>query len=234
MGNQFEDGDLSGVTISDLFRHLATDAVGATARKDYCRGSAARFENLAAWLAVDAWLGAGDTENTNVPQGPIDPERGRAFMAASLVAQMTSELISGAVLLLEDENEYACAGLVRQLIECEYLFRAFKLDFSDATKWLDAPPSAKQDFSPANLRKIGGFDHVEYSNHCAAGGHPRVAGRYLLPLPRAMAAVGTVKKRDRDEVNLMLWMDFALHCDRAWLAFVQLLVQGSGPSLVDT
>ena len=216
----------STVTISDFFRHLAVDEQGAEARKTYCAEISRLTENLAAWLAVDAWIGAGDVKDTSAAAPPpTTPERRRAFIASSLVAQMSSELINGSVLLLRDGNEYACSGLVRQLIECEYLFRAFQLDFAQATKWLDSPPSAKYDFSPGNLRKIGGFDHVEYSNHCEAGGHPRAGGRHLLELSRLMTCLGSAKKRHRNEVNLMLWMDLALHCDRTWGALARLLSQ---------
>ncbi|MGI8948103.1 MAG: hypothetical protein ACR2FV_09070 [Ornithinimicrobium sp.] len=138
---------------------------------------------------------------------------------------MSAELIKGSVTLLHEGNEYACAGLLRQLIECEYLFRAFQLDFEFATRWLNAPPSAKYDFSPGNLRKIGGFGHEEYSNHCEAGGHPRAGGRHLLELERLAADLGRKERREHGEVNAMLWMDLALHCERTWRALTGLLSQ---------
>lgn len=217
--------DLASVTIRDFFRFLATDKQGAEARKVYCREVAEAAENLSSWLAVDAMLGAGDTRDLKTDEPSISPERRRAFVAVSLVAQMSSELVKGSVTLLLEGNEYACSGLIRQLIECEYLFRAFQINFSDATKWMNAPPSAKYDFSPANLRKIGGFDHEEYSNHCEAGGHPRPGGRHLLELQRLMSDLPRTDGRERDEVNLMLWLDLALHCERTWKALVGLLAQ---------
>lgn len=215
----------AGSTIRDFFRSLATDEHGAEARKVYCDEVAELAAGLSSWLAVDAWLGAGDTGARGVDERSINDERRRAFIASSLVAQMSSELIKGSITLLREGNEYACSGLVRQLIECEYLFRAFQLDFAHATKWLDAPPSAKYDFSPANLRKIGGFDHEEYSNHCEAGGHPRAGGRHLLETDRRMVGPKSTERRERDEVNVVLWMDLALHCKRTWTALTGLLAQ---------
>lgn len=217
--------DLAKITIRDFIRFLATDDQGAEARKVYCREVAELAANLSSWLAFDAFLGAGDVKDPGFEDLSISPGRRRAFMAASLVAQMSSELIKGSVSLLHEGNEYACFGLVRQLIECEYLFRAFQLDFAAATRWLDSPPSAKYDFSPGNLRRIGGFDHEEYSNHCEAGGHPRPGGRHLLELDRLMKDLTRTDRRHRDEVNLLLWMDFALHCERTWRALTGLLSQ---------
>ena len=216
--------ELASVTIREFFRYLAIDEAGAEARKAYCSEIAEVADDLSSWLAVDALFGAGDSKDPRVETASINPERGRAFVASSIVAQMSSELIKGSTTLLREGNEYACCGLVRQLIECEYLFRAFQLDFELATKWLDAPPSAKYDFSPSNLRKIGGFDHEEYSNHCEAGGHPRAGGRHLLRLERAVADLGRTEKR-QDDLNAMLWMDLALHCERSWRALTELLSQ---------
>lgn len=215
--------DLAGVTIRDFFRFLAIDEAGAEARKIYCQEIAEVVANVSSWIAVDAMAGAGDTKDPTAQESSISPERGRAFVAVSSVAQMSCELIKGSVTLLRNENEYAAAGLVRQLIECEYLFRAFQLDFADATKWLDASPSAKYDFSPGKLRKIGGFDDEEYSNHCEAGGHPRAGGRHLLELERLVADLQHARKRESNEVNVMLWLDLALHCDRTWRALDRLL-----------
>jgi hypothetical protein len=218
----------STVTISDFFRYLATAEQGGEARKVYCGAIEVLIGNLSAWLGVDAWLGAGDTtETSKKDHPPIDPERRRGFIAAGLVAQMSAQLIKGSVLLLREGNEYASAGLMRQLIECEYLFRAFQLNFADATKWLDAPPSAKHDFSPRNLRQIGGFDHEEYSNHCESGGHPRAAGQHLLQLPRLMQDLENKvagRPLTGDDMNGMLWMDLALHCERTWKALTNLLL----------
>ncbi len=58
------------------------------------------------------------------------------------------------------------------------MFRAFGLDFKDAKKWLDDDPAAaKADFKPYKLRKIGGFDDVEYYNEVFSPGvHTQLTG----------------------------------------------------------
>lgn len=82
-------------------------------------------------------------------------------------------------MLLRNGNDYGASALVRQLIECEYLLRAFRLNFADAARWHDANDSERWDFKPSKLREVGGFDRKEYADHCEAGGHPHPRGRRL-------------------------------------------------------
>lgn len=215
--------DLSSITIFDFFAYLVADDDAATARESYCEVVAAQIANVAAWLGVDAWLGAGDVADTgaDVEQASADPTRRRSFVAVGLVAQIASELVSGALLLFRNGNQYGGSALVRQLIECEYLLRAFRLNFDDAARWHDANDSDRWDFKPSKLREIGGFDRKEYADHCEAGGHPHPAGRALLDLERAMQALAP-NSRKLDVVRL-LWVDFALHCDRVWRALSDVL-----------
>lgn len=165
-------------------------------------------------------------KDTSSPEqhGP-DPARGRSFVAVGLVAQISAELVSGAQLLLRNRNEYGASALVRQLIECEYLLRAFQLNFAEATRWLDANDSDRWDFKPSKLREIGGFDRKEYAGHCESGGHPHPMGSRLLQLPRAIDDLQRAvsgESRDLDSTRA-LWLDFAFHCERTWRVLIDVL-----------
>jgi hypothetical protein len=164
-----------------------------------------------------------DTTSTDLEEP--DPIRRRSFFAVGLIAQIGSELVSGALLLFRNGNEYSAFALIRQLIECEYLLRAFRLNFADAARWHDANDSERWDFKPSKLREIGGFQREEYAHHCETGGHPHPAGRQLLELPRAMDQLQRVVSGDTRDLDTtrVLWLDFAFHCDRTWMALTDLL-----------
>lgn len=214
------------LTILDLFAYLVDDDDAAAARERYCDVVSSALENVASWLAVDAWLGAGDVQDTSAgDQAEADPVRRRSFVAIGLVAQISSELVSGALLLFRNGNQYAASALVRQLIECEYLLRAFRLNFVEAARWHDANDTERWDFTPSKLRKIGGFDRKEYADHCESGGHPHPSGRHLMELPRSMGKLErgvSGEPRALDTVRA-LWLDFTFHCDRTWRALTDLL-----------
>lgn len=221
-----EGRDPASLTILDLFAYLVADDDAATARERFCEVVASQIDNVASWLGVDAWLGAGDVQDTgSSDQEEPDAARHRSFVAVGLVAQISSELASGALLLFRNGNEYSASALVRQLIECEYLLRAFRLDFADAAKWHDASDRERWDFKPSKLREIGGFDRKEYADHCQTGGHPHPAGRQLLELPRLMAKLQQAVSSDTSDLDTtrVLWLDFAFHCDRTWRALTDIL-----------
>jgi len=215
------------MTILDFFTELVDDDEAAAARERYCDTIGEALRNVGSWLEVDAWLGAGDVGEADLNEPPRpDLTRRRSFAAAALVAEISGELVCGALLLLRDGNEYAASALVRQLIECEYLLKAFRLDFAEAARWHDANDTERWDFSPKKLRKIGGFDDKEYANHCSTGGHPNPAGRPLMELPRAMGDLERKVTGTTNQLDLVraLWLDLAFHCDRTWRALVELLV----------
>ncbi len=166
-GVSLEDRDPASLTIFDFFAYLVADDDAAAARERFCEVVATEIGNVASWLGVDAWLGAGDVQDTSSTDlEEQDPTRRRSFFAVGLVAQISSELVSGALLLFRNGNEYSASALIRQLIECEYLLRAFGLNFADAARWHDANDSERWDFKPSKLRNIGGFDRKEYADHC--------------------------------------------------------------------
>lgn len=123
-------------TILDFFKYLVDDDDAADAREHFCEVVNEQIANVASWLAVDAWLGAGDVRDTNFErQSEPDPTRRRSFVAVGLVAQISSELVSGALLLFRNGNQYAASALVRQLIECECLVLSVVLDGDARRVW---------------------------------------------------------------------------------------------------
>lgn len=180
MTHEDRELDPASTTIFDFFSYLVADNDAKIAREHFCGVVASELENTASWLGVDAWLGAGDMRNPSSTDGEgpdADPDCRISFAAVGLVAQISSELVSGAFLLFRDGNHYSALALVRQLIECEYLLRAFRLNFTDAARWYEANDSERWDFKPSKLRQIGGFDHKEYADHCeAVATHTRRVG----------------------------------------------------------
>jgi hypothetical protein len=221
-----EEAELAAMTIVELFGQLVDDDDAAGARERYCETVSSALENVGSWLEVDSWVGAGDVEDAEANDSPTaDPIRRRSFAAVALVAEISSELVSGALLLFRSGNEYAASALVRQLIECEYLLQAFRLNFAEAARWHDANDKERWDFTPSKLRKIGGFDRKEYGDHCEAGGHPHPSGRQLMELPRAMGDLERAASGRTEALNTVraLWLDFTFHCDRTWRALADLL-----------
>ena len=217
---------LSSTAILELFKHLVENEEAAVAREHFCEVVSDQMTNVGSWLGFDAWLGAGDIEDAGVPQdAEPDVTRRRSFIAVGLVTQISSELVSGALLLFRNGNQYGASALIRQLMECEYLLRAFRLNFGDAAKWLDANKEDRWEFTPKKLRKIGGFDRGEYANHCESGGHPHPRGGLLLDLTRKMHGLQLAVEGNANHVDFVrgLWLDFAFHCDRAWRAVADVL-----------
>lgn len=123
--------------------------------------------------------------------GPVDLR-----MACSVVIQFGGRLASGAVSLGQQENWYAAAVLVRQLVEVEYLVRQFRQDSNQALRWLTASgEELRASFRPAQMsNRAGGFRHEEYRAHCDFGGHPSPGAHSMLPgghFPRHLPPFGT-------------------------------------------
>jgi hypothetical protein len=121
------------------------------------------------------------------------------------VTQIGGELSQGAAQLLKEGNLYAGAALIRQIVEVEYLARAFAAQHEKASIWLRADRTERLKFwSPARLRKGSRrFLASDYWNHCELGGHPTTRGMALLP--------------DHVRINsALLWVDLAGHLSSIW------------------
>lgn len=106
----------------------------------------------------------------------------RRAIAAAI--QMGGETARGAVALMRDNNRYAAAALIRQMVEIEYLLCLFALDTSEPSRWASFDLDAvRKEYQPARMRERCGahFRTSEYSIHCQIGGHPRFAAGYVLP-----------------------------------------------------
>src|SRR6266545_6252131 len=114
-----------------LYRETLLDPDLRALRESFCRTTAASLTNMAGWLGFDFWDGDFDVA-TAANRSGADPKRHVAFRAAAAVIEMASELVSGAVALLDNGQRFAASALIRQLLETEYLLKAFLLDFADA------------------------------------------------------------------------------------------------------
>lgn len=137
---------------------------------------------------------------------------------------MAGELSEAAVMALDGAHGYACAALVRQLVEVEYLAWAFSDEPEDAARWLRSSPSRlDRHFKPSEMRKRAGdrFDHREYRTHCALGGHPNPRGAHMLVDHYAQIAG-----------NRWLWIDLGQHLERVWAYVLRALEAQDWASVV--
>ena len=98
-----------------------------------------------------------------------------AVVSISRLASIASELLSGSADLIADGRVYAGSALLRQLVEVEYLARAFSENSDEATRWLRSDKQQRMRFfSPRKLREAsdGFFRDGDYAWHCEMGGHP--------------------------------------------------------------
>ncbi len=104
-------------------------------------------------------------------------------VAISLLLRIASKLVSASSDLFANDNQYAAAALLRQLVEIEYLAWAFETRDKDGERWLRSTKSERHSFfSPAKIRKAaeGKFRGIDYSYHCELGGHPVPGSSALL------------------------------------------------------
>lgn len=203
--------------VREALRSELTDDDNVSARRRYASTIATLLANVASWLAVDSWLGGGKAH-----KGDPSPEFGAAFnefRAVATVVSMCSELASASVTANESDQVYAVAAIVRQLIECEYLLTLFLDDLDNARRWrASTPEEIRAEFTPAKMRKLGGFANEEYWRHCDNGGHPNPTGERLLqwldPARRTWPYV-------REELSI----DLGLHLYRIWKVVDRLLVE---------
>lgn len=125
------------------------------------------------------------------------------------IAQIGGELAKGAIQLLQAENLYAASALMRQLVEVEYLTKAFETENEVAAGWLRANRTERIKFwSPERLRRRAGgvFIQTDYWHHCDRGGHPTREGMSLLPGHTIMNSG-------------YIWVDLTGHLKSIWTSF---------------
>lgn len=186
-----------------MLSEAENDAAGAERRVELCRALAETFRETGDLL----WIG-GNLLGPDRASGSSPFDFGSdAAVGLATVIQIAGELTSGAVVLLEQDNLYAAAALIRQLVEIEYLAWAFAEDDEQAEAWLRSTHDERLKFWQARdlRRRSGGrFRSADYARHCERGGHPT---------PDAMALLPDHSRRD----SLMLWwFDLALHGASTW------------------
>ena len=183
--------------------HALNDA-GANARREQtCQALAAAFREVGRMLWVGGYLVGSDR-----PAGRSPYQFGSdATVGLATLAQVAGELTVGAVILLQRDNLYGAAALIRQLVEVEYLAWAFAEDEEEATRWLRSTRDERLKlWQPKRLRERsrGRFRATDYGRHCERGGHPT---------PDAMALLPDHSRRDSPS----LWrFDLISHTASAW------------------
>lgn len=190
--------------LGTLLEPLLADANAQQAREDFCdtASSGLALVGQRAWVS-GALLGPDRASGIS----PFD-HGSDARVGLALVAQIGGEVARGAVLLLRQENRYAAAALVRQLLEVEYLAAVLAEGADDlAAEWLRSDRDARMRFwSPARLRERARrrFLPSDYHHHCELGGHPTPRSGSLLPDHESAL---------RAE---FLWVDLAGHLAAVW------------------
>jgi hypothetical protein len=131
---------------------------------------------------------------------------GSAFGA---VTEMAAELGSAAAELARAGRLYAASALVRQLLECGYLFDLAAESPEELSRWYRGDHrDLRTEFTPVKLRRRSttGFTDSEYRTHCERGGHPHRLGEHLLRNPSG-------------DTGFAFWADLALHTADTWRLF---------------
>jgi hypothetical protein len=147
-------------------------------------------------------IGGGPTKT----QDPDLKDTLERTLGLACVVQIGGELGVACVKLLETDQFYASFALVRQLVECEYLCRAFAQDQAEARKWLNTTRAERLKFwSPKHMRKRseGEFRDKDYAVHCEVAGHPTPRAFGLLRASRTMRG------------NL-IWLELTVHLSNIW------------------
>lgn len=172
-------------------------------REQTCQALAVGFREVGRLL----WVG-GSLIGSDRPAGRSPYQFGSdATVGLATLAQVAGELTEGALILLQRDNLYGAAALIRQLVEVEYLAWAFAEDEQEATAWLRSTRDERMKlWQPKRLRERsrGRFRATDYGRHCDRGGHPT---------PDAMALLPDHSRRDSPS----LWrFDLITHTASAW------------------
>jgi hypothetical protein len=189
--------------LRELFAAAEADPVAQAAREQLCRTLAQAFARVGLALWTGGALIGGDRPGGLSPFGFGSD----ATVGLATIIQIAGELTAGAIGVLEHDNLYAAAALIRQLVEVEYLAWAFGSDEQEAERWLRSTPNDRMKmWQPRHIRKRsdGRFRGSDYSGHCERGGHPTPTALSLLPDHSAR------------ESGALWWFDLASHGVSVW------------------
>ncbi len=195
------------MTDRDTARRLVGEAVAdeasRIAREGLCRKLATTFCAAGKLLWTGGYMLGTDRRDGQSPFGFGSD----ATVGLALVVEIAGQLLSGAVTLLERENLYGAAALLRQIVEIEYLAWAFAEDQQEAMMWLRSTADERRRlWRPQDLRKRSGdrFRASDYRGHCERGGHPTPEATLLLP------------SHGRQLWSELWWLDLAEHGVSTW------------------
>lgn len=192
-------------SVSRLLEELADDPAAIASRLAVCEAVATALSRVGHLLWLTGYIVGPDRKSG---ASPFKFGNDGAVGLAT-VAQIGGELARGAIQLLQADNLYAASALTRQLVEVEYLARAFESENEVAAEWLHADREARKEFwSPEQLRRRAGgvFLRTDYWHHCDRGGHPTREGMSLLPGHAGMNPG-------------YIWVDLATHLTGIWTSF---------------
>jgi len=186
-----------------LLRTLGDDDTARAARIALCEAIAVGLARVGQLLWVSGAI-IGPHRVSGESRHGFGDDR---VVGVATVAQIGGELARGCINLLQAENRYAAAALVRQLFEVEYLAHAFAGEHESAAAWLRADHAERRTFwTPQKLRARadGAFINEHYWSHCELGGHPTTEGMGLLPDHSSGIDIA------------LFWVDLAGHLTSIW------------------
>lgn len=157
----------------------ATDQASMAFRRELAQLMVTAFGEVGTILRVEGHLIGDGRVSGSSPFGNGDDRK----VSAGYLCNLTGSLQAGVLVLVDEDNAYAAAALVRQMVEAEYLLWAFVSNHDDAALWLNSTREERlKMWQPAHLRKRakGHFRDMDYWRHCNFGGHPTPDGVQLL------------------------------------------------------
>ncbi|MGH2971103.1 MAG: hypothetical protein ACRDLE_02990 [Gaiellaceae bacterium] len=203
----------------EQFEEAASASPGPELREEVSREVARTLARLGELLWVSGYIVGPDRAAGRSPFGDD------ATVGFATVVQVGGELVAGAITLLERENVYAAAALIRQVVEVEYLAWAFSEDRDEAATWLRSSREERLKFwQPSHVRErsAGRFRATDYHRHCESGGHPTPAASCLLP--------GHSKRTS----SSLWWFDLSQHAASIWTYIERTLPDLDWPELIDS
>jgi hypothetical protein len=187
----------------ELFREGMMNEEAQEARERLCRrlNNALNDYGIKLFVIGNA-IGGGPTKSRD-PELKDMLER---MIGLSCVVEISGELGIACVTLLKTGQFYASFALVRQIVECEYLCRAFAQDHDEARKWLNSSRAERRRlWSPKHMRdqSEGEFRDKDYAVHCEIGGHPTPRAFMLLRPSRTISANA-------------IWEELTVHLANVW------------------
>jgi len=186
-----------------LYTEAVTNEEAQTARAQLCHVLADALNDYGVKLFAAGNAIAGGPAKAKDPELKDMLER---VIGLSCTIQIAGELASACIDLLHSSQFYASYALVRQIVECEYLCRAFSQDQDEARKWLNTTRDERLRFwSPKRMRQKseGEFRDKDYAVHCEVGGHPTPRAFMLLRPSRTMPSNA-------------VWTELTIHLANVW------------------